>query len=185
MKKLLLLGILIIVCINLYRPNYNKEIQQVKSIKGYNTNFAILIDYGLSSGKDRMFLVDLKKSKIIKSFKVANGRGQKKYFNLFPNYSNIPNSNESSLGFSVIKAKGYSNWGVNFKYVLKGLDKTNSNIERRNVVLHSWDGIKDYWFYPLPLPQSKGCPTVSNRTMIYLDKILKKEKNILIYTFKK
>lgn len=183
MKKIILLS-LVLLAINFYKKDYSKEIQKVKDVEGYNTNFAILIDYGLSSGKDRMFLIDLKTDKIIKSFKVANGRGKNKYFDFTPNFSNNINSNESSLGISVVKERGYSSWGINIKYILKGLEKTNNNIKNRYIVLHSWKGIKEYWFYPLPLPQSKGCPTVSNKTMLFLDKLFKKEKNILIYTFK-
>ena len=178
MKKLILfLAVILLIYSNVNFNYYTAEAEYIRDRVGnYNKNYAIIIDYSKHSSLERMVLIDLRTAKIIKTFKVANGIG----------FSNVPGSHHSSLGLSVTTSRGYSNWGINVKYVLKGLDKTNSNIRSRNVVLHSWWGIQVIWIYPINMPKSQGCPTVSNRTMRYLDDFIKKQKNkqILIYSIK-
>tara|TARA_R110000782_G_scaffold57434_4_gene120136 strand:+ start:261 stop:848 length:588 start_codon:yes stop_codon:yes gene_type:complete len=185
MKKILIIAIVVLIA-NINFNNYAKEVKHVRDYLGqnpFNKEYVILVDYGKSSGMDRMFIYNLNNNKIEKSFKVAHGRGNSKIFNTQKSFSNVEKTNKSSLGMSVIKEKGYSNWGINVKYILQGLEKTNCNNKRRNIVLHSWSGIKEMTFYPLPLLQSQGCPTVSNSTMKYLDKFLTENKNVLLYTF--
>ncbi len=152
----------------------------------YNTNVGVIIDYSIHSGNHRGFLVDLPSKNILKSFLVAHGSGMGEQKGRPLGFSNVEGSNASSIGMAVIDGRDYSNWGINVKYWLKGLDKSNSNLKKRVVVLHSWEGIPDENIYPNTIIQSQGCPTVSNRTMRYLDDFIKKQKNkqILIYSIK-
>jgi hypothetical protein len=190
MKKFLLLFILSSFFIsNFFVKNYDEEIKKVKNKtneNSFNKNYAVLIDYSLHSSLDRMHIVDLKSESIVKSFKVLHGRGDSKYFSFDREFSNKVGSNKSSIGFSVITYKSNSSWGKGFNYRLKGLGETNSNINIRNIVLHSWGGVPNVGLFPIPLPQSQGCPTVSNKTLTFIDSLIKteKNKNILIYTFK-
>ena len=188
MKKLFLLFI-IIVSTSFFLPfnttkDYTEKIKSVKemaAIHSYNTNYTILVDYSIPSGKNRLFLYNLYTKKIEKSFLVAHGDG-------CPNntFSNKVGSNCSSEGIAVINGRDYSNWGINVKYWIDGLDYTNSNLRKRVVVLHSWWGIPNIETYPFSIIESQGCFTVSNNTMRYLDKFIQKQKNknILIYSFK-
>jgi len=57
------------------------------------------------------------------------------------------------------------------------LEPSNSNLEKRVVVLHSWYGIPDEEIYPKTIIQSEGCPTVSDKTLIYLDSLIRKQPN--------
>lgn len=189
MKKILLIvTIILLMFSNITFKKYNTKIEEVVTkIKNssFNKNYAILIDYSLHSSFNRMHIVDLKTKKIIKSFKVLHGRGDSKYFSFKKEFSNQVGSNKSSIGFSVIQFKSNSVWGNKYNYRLKGLSKTNSNIKNRNIVLHSWGGVPNIGLFPIPLPQSQGCPTISNKALKYIDSLIQsqKNKNILIYSF--
>lgn len=163
-----------------YKQDLDK-INKLAHIKTYNQNICIIIDYSLHSSINRGIVFDLKTNKKLLTFKVAHGKG--KYFSLQTSFSNIVGSNKSSLGMAVIQEKTSSSWGIGFNYRIRGLEKTNSNIYKRNIVLHSWSGIFRYSIFPIPLAQSQGCPTVSNKDMLVIDNIIKtqKNKNILIY----
>jgi len=181
MEKIIFIILASILISNNKNANkYKSEIEKVKTFVNYNKDYAILIDYSIPNYKNRMFLINLNSKKIIKSFKVANGKSNNLYTLNKKDFSNKVGSNKSSYGVSVVSERGYSNWGIRVKYILEGLEKTNTNIKKRNIVLHSYSGIKENI---QPIVKSQGCPTVSNDTMEYLDKFFNKNKKILIYTF--
>lgn len=190
MKKILIFFIITsLIFSNIVVKDYDGQIEKLRiKVKNsnFNKNYAILINYSLHSSFDRMYVVDLKTSDIVKSFKVLHGRGDFKYFSLKKEFSNKVGSNKSSLGFSVTQFKSKSTWGNRYSYRLKGLSKTNSNIENRNIVLHSWGGVPNFGLFPIPLPQSQGCPTISNKALAYIDSIIQgqKNKNIVVYCFR-
>lgn len=168
---------------------YKKEIGLLRSkavTSHYNKEYGILIDYGLHSGKNRMFLVSLKDEKILYSLPVAHGSGSNAVLSIPTKFSNVSGSNASSLGFSFISEKGRSNYGIGINYTLEGISPTNSNMRVRHIVLHSHTAISPFSTFPIPTIQSKGCPAVSNIGLRYLDKFIQGQKNkkILIYSFK-
>jgi len=171
------------------KEDYTDEIQHIKSFakKGdYNKDIAIMIDYGLHSGKNRFFVVDLKKDSIIKKALVCHGSGKGKNTGAIPTvFSNVSESHCSSLGIAVMGERAYSSWGKNYKYWIDGLEKENSNMRKRIVVLHGWKGLSDTETYPKPIATSWGCPTVSIKVLDELDEIFKENKKVLIYSFKK
>ena len=169
--------------------SYKKEIKLLKSkaaTSNYNKQYGILIDYGLHSGKNRMFLISLKEEKIIYMLPVAHGSGSNAVLSIPTKFSNVSGSNASSLGYSFISEKGRSNYGIGINYILEGISATNSNIRKRHIVLHSHAIISPFSTFPIPTIQSKGCPAVSNVGLRYLDKLIQGQKNkkILIYSFK-
>lgn len=168
--------------------SYLKEARKaevVARIGNYNTDYAILVDYSLHSGKNRLFIYNHKTDKIEKGYLVAHGEGNNSGL-ITPNFSNEVGSLSSSEGLAVLGERSYSGWGIHVKYWLDGLENTNDNMRRRIVVLHSWKGIPSFETYPLPTLNSQGCFTVSNKTMKELDKFIQKQNNkkIIIYTFK-
>lgn len=168
--------------------SYYKEITRLKTIANigeYNSEYTILVDFSIHSGKKRMFLYNLKSSKIEKSFLVAHGEGCNSNART-PSFSNTVGSLCSSEGFGVLGGRAYSGWGIHIKYWIDGLESSNDNMRRRVVVLHSWEGIPDEETYPFTIAKSQGCFTVSNNTMRYLDNLIKTQNNkkILIYSFK-
>ena len=194
MKTILFISFLLLFSCNTKHQSkkevlsYSTKIQKIKNFaktNNYNNKIAFMIDYSLHSGLPRFFVVDLKNNKIIKKGLVCHGDAKGKNNTAYCKYfSNTNDSHCTSLGFALIGKRDYSNWGNHYKYWLNGLDKTNSNIKDRTVVLHAWKGVPNSSIYPKSLATSWGCPTVSVKFLERLDKILKKEKKVLLYSFK-
>jgi hypothetical protein len=154
----------------------------------FNTDFCILIDLSLHSGKNRVFLCDLKKDTIISSALCAHGCGSNPWGETTtkekPIFSNTPDSHCSSLGKFKIGKRGYSNWGINVNYLLHGLESSNSNALKREIVLHSWEEVAEKEVYPKGTPEGWGCPAVANGFMRIIDPKLKaSEKSVLLWMF--
>lgn len=189
MKKIIVfLALILVVYSSTTKKEYKKEVEYIKSVIGskYNKDYCILIDFSKHSGNNRMFIYNMKTNSIERSFLVAHGEGSNQRLGKPTKFSNAPGSFSSSLGISVLEGRDYSSLGINIKYWIKGLEKTNSNLRRRAVVLHSSHYIPNFEVYPFPILQSQGCPTVSDKTMKELDKLIKKQDNkkIIIYSFK-
>lgn len=168
--------------------NYNTHIEEIKKFaknNKKNEEIAFMIDYSLHSGKNRFFVVDLKNEKIIKKALVCHGscKSDAKNDENASTFSNVSESLCTSIGMAVMGERAYSKWGKNYKYWIDGLESTNSNMRKRVVVLHAWKHVPDTEIYPNPIVMSWGCPTVSIAFLDELDKILKKNKDVLLYSF--
>ena len=154
-----------------------------------NTDYCILIDMSVHSGKKRLHVINFKNDTIDHSALVAHGCGSLNWgedeSKETPVFSNTNDSHLTSLGKYRIGKRGKSNWGIYINYKLHGLDSTNSNAYKRVIVLHGWDAIQDEEQFPLGSPEGYGCPAVSNETMRYLDRKLKtKKKDVLMWIYK-
>lgn len=154
----------------------------------FNTSFCILIDMSLHSGVKRFIVWDFKNDTILNSFLVTHGCGDYPWNNDYskesPTFSNTPDSHCSSLGKYKIGERGYSQWGVNVKYVLHGLESSNSNAQSRAIVFHSWEAISDEDLYPNGTPEGWGCPAVSNNSFRIIDPMLKaSDKPVLMWIY--
>jgi hypothetical protein len=192
MKKLILVLIITCTSCKIEKNNtlaYEKETATVykKAVaNNYNTDYYFLIEYSMHSGCERGFLIDIRTKVIEKSFLVAHGSGLGETDGVPDGFSNDVGSNASSLGYALINGRDYSKWGVNIKYWLDGLEDSNSNLKKRVVVLHSWGGIPDENVYPNTIIQSQGCPTVSDKTMIFIDDFIQSQSNKkILILFKK
>jgi hypothetical protein len=157
--------------------------------KNFNTNFCILIDMGVHSGLKRFFVWDFNRDTITHSFLVGHGccdnPWNADYSKDAPSFSNQDGSHCSSLGKYKIGERAYSDWGVHIKYVLHGLDVSNSNALNRYIVFHSWEVVSDEEVYPNGTPEGWGCPTISNKSFLKLDPILKaSNKPVLMWIYK-
>jgi len=152
-----------------------------------DTTVAILIDMKIHSGRNRLFVLDLKADTLMLKGLCSNGScdGQTAPKTVQPGtgFSNQPSSYCTSLGKYKIGIRSWSNWGINVHYKLHGLDSTNNNAFRRVVVFHSYDGVPNEEVYPDHVMTSLGCPMVSDDNMRYLDKLLKKKKNVLMWIY--
>ncbi len=153
--------------------------------KNMNTDFCILIDMRIHSGKNRLFVWDFNKKETTFSGLCCHGAGgestKKK-----PEFSNVPGSNCTSLGKYKIGIRSYSQWGIKVHYKMHGLEASNNNAYKRIVVLHSHTPVPENQIYPLHLPLgwSLGCPVVADKTMKYLDEKLKnQEKPVLMWIY--
>jgi len=151
----------------------NKRIEsQIADIKKlisknpqYNNKIAFFIDMKIRSGKNRFFVYDLKENKIIDKGLVAHGSGSETGIKGKLRFSNVPNSLSTSLGKYYIGKHYYGKFGRAYK--LYGLDATNSNAFKRDIVFH--------YYYDVPYKEkdgyicnSFGCPMVNKK---YFDRI--------------
>lgn len=158
--------------------------------KKFDEKCCILIDMSVHSGLNRLFIYDFNKNEVSRSMLVSHGCGNYPWSFDFskdnPDFSNIDGSHCSSLGKYKIGKRAWSNWGINVKYVLHGLEKTNSNAQSRFIVFHSWEKVSDSEVYPDGTPEGWGCPTISNNNMKIVDSILQtKKKPVLMWIYNK
>jgi hypothetical protein len=156
--------------------------------KKMNTNFCILIDMSLHSGVNRFVIWDFKEEKISGQHLVGHGCGNNAWSSdeskEDPTFSNEDGSHLSSLGKYKLSGRGHSNWGINVKYLMHGLEDTNSNAMKRFIVFHSWNLMSDKEVFPKGSPEGWGCPTISNNAMRKIDPLIEKsEKPILMWIY--
>lgn len=153
-----------------------KEAKTFVAAKNMSTDIAVLIDMGIHSGLERFFIYDLKNEQIVEKAMVSHGCCDQPwgedYSKENPIFSNVPDSHCSSLGKFKIGKRGWSNWGIHVKYLMHGLEASNSNALDRIIVLHSWEMVSDEEIYPNGTPEGWGCPAVSNSFMRTLDMYL-------------
>ena len=153
-----------------------------------NSDFCILIDMSQHSGLKRFFVWDFNDDTIVNSFLVGHGccdgQWNTDQSKNNPTFSNVPDSHCSSLGKYKIGERAYSNWGVNIKYVLHGLEESNNNAYKRVIVFHSWEAVSDEEVYPNGTPEGWGCPTVSNASFKLIDPLLQEsQKPVLMWMY--
>ena len=152
-------------------------------------NYAVVVDFNKPSGKHRFFVCDLKNHKIIASSLCAHGIG-KGSTQKQPVFSNEVGSNCSSLGHYKIVGKHRMSTSGLPSFKLQGLDKSNSNAERRGILIHSAKLISNFrWgIYPFYLTLDKrissGCFAVDIDMMDVIGELVEKErKPMLLYAF--
>jgi hypothetical protein len=166
-----------------------KEALQFCKSNAYNTKFCILIDLSMHSGVKRFFVWNFKKDTIENSFLVSHGCGKMPWGGDYSKnnvlVSNKEGSHCSSIGKYRLGERAYSNWGIHVKYLMHGMDSTNSNALARQIVFHSWESVPDDDQYPIGTPEGWGCPAVSNSSMELLDDKLKEsEKPVLMWIYR-
>ncbi|MEN2488813.1 murein L,D-transpeptidase catalytic domain-containing protein [Flavobacterium sp. B11] len=126
----------------------------------YNDKIVFLIDMKIPSGKNRFFVYNLNTNKIIDKGLVAHGSGSETGKEGKLLFSNIPNSLSTSLGRYSIGNHYYGKFGK--AYRLYGLDETNNNAFKRDIVFH--------YYYDVPYEEkdgyicnSYGCPMVNKK----------------------
>lgn len=159
-----------------YSTTHQEALAYCKT-NGFNQAFYFLLDFSVHSGKNRFYVYDFKSQKVINQNLVTHGscdvfeENPQKYKKA--KFSNANSSHCSSKGKYKIGKRDYSSWGINVKYWLHGLESTNSNAEKRVVVLHSWEAVSNEEIFPRYAPLSWGCPAVSDEFMKLLDEKLK------------
>ncbi len=135
--------------------NHANEKGQVK--KPYLT----VIDYSLPSSKQRMWVFDVDKDKLLYNTYVAHGKNSG---NLYAkSFSNRPSSKASSLGTYITKGTYIGGKGVSLN--LQGMEKGyNNNAFDRRVVMHgAWYVTKQFIKNNGRAGRSWGCPAVGTK----------------------
>ncbi len=144
----------------------------------YYDKIGFFIDMKIPSGKNRFFVYDFKKNKIIDQGLVAHGSGSETGIEGKLKFSNVNNSLSTSLGKYSIGLSYNGQFGKAYK--LHGLDKTNSNAYTRNIVLHKYSQVP-YEEQVESICNSYGCPMVNEKYFKRIENIIDtSEKNILL-----
>lgn len=149
--------------------------------KGMDTRHCFLADMSLPSGTNRFFDYDLQKDSVISQGLVAHGSCNKNFLET-ASFSNVPGSGCTSPGKYKIGGKYTGRFGTAYK--LYGLDSTNSNAYKRNIVLHSYYLVPDKETDPLLICNSLGCAMLSDNYLEQLSQTIDvTKKPILLWIY--
>lgn len=126
--------------------------------KNFNMKYCFLVDMNLPSGKNRFFVFDIEKDSIVISGLVAHGHCNIGFCPT-PSFSNKEKSCCTALG--KYRIGGYYKGQYGPAYKLYGLDNSNSNAYKRNIVLHAYPCVPEKETYPDPICNSSGCPMLT------------------------
>lgn len=117
-----------------------------------------ICDFSLSSNVKRLWVIDLKDSRVLIHSLVAHGQGTGEEFAM--KFSNAENSHQSSLGFYVTEGTYIGDNGYSLK--LNGMDAGyNDAAYSRAIVMHGADYVCDSYIRDNKrLGRSWGCPAV-------------------------
>jgi hypothetical protein len=123
----------------------------VKKKYKVDCRYVVMIDYSKPIYAERLYIVNTKQQRIemtsIVSHAFKSGMVYAKDF------SNVEESLKSSLGVYLTENTYYGKYG--YSLALKGMDKTNSNAKKRNIVFHSSKKMSTKW--------SHGCFAVPDK----------------------
>lgn len=161
--------------------NYGSKAKAYCRKSGFNTSMCFFVDMSLPSGKNRFFVYSLQQDSILCSGLVGHGSCNSSFL-ANPEFSNIQGSGCSSLGRYKVSLKYNGRFGMAYK--LYGLDSSNSNAFKRNIVLHSYYLVPDKEVDPLPVCNSLGCAMVSEKYLKKLSQTIDtSRKPILLWMF--
>lgn len=99
-----------------------------------NHQYAILVNYDLPIYKERLWIIDVEKDSIVLSSRVSHAANSGWIY--AHHFSNVPESNTSSVGVFVTGNSYYGNFGYSMK--LHGLEKgKNDHAFKRYIVVHA------------------------------------------------
>ena len=116
-----------------------------------------VVDFSQSSFKKRMYIIDVKNYKVLVNTYVAHGKNTGLQY--AKNFSNKPESLQSSLGFYVTKGTYTGKHGLSLK--LDGKEPGfNNKAEERAIVVHGAEYIGTHRLNSPYMGRSFGCPAV-------------------------
>lgn len=137
---------------------------------GMSTRYCVFVDFGIHSGHSRFMVYDYAKKEIIIKALCPHGDGSGNYKSTAskPVFSNVNGSCCSSLGHYKIGGGTTMATLKEPAFFLYGLDKSNSNARKRDILIHPYKGMDIFTagVYPFHLPMhvnySWGCFVLSH-----------------------
>lgn len=126
-----------------------------------NDHILSIADFSKPSSEKRLFVIDLQSYKLLFHTYVAHGMQSGKEF--AKQFSNVPESNKSSLGF--YETLGTYMGGNGYSLRLQGMERgINDNANKRDIVIHGADYVNENMIHSLGyIGRSWGCPAVPQR----------------------
>ena len=128
-----------------------------------NSNYLTVIDFTLSSARERFFLIDMR-SGAVETYLTAHGAGSDSNNDGYATvFSNEDGTHATALGFYQTAETYDGSHGYSLK--LDGLSSTNSHARARAIVIHGADYVQPGRG---PVGRSWGCPALdmSERTRV-------------------
>lgn len=138
-----------------------------------------ICDFSQSSKRKRLYVIDLEARKILMQTYVAHGRNSGSEF--ARNFSNLPESHQSSLGFYVTRSTYFGEHGLALK--IDGLERgINDRAFARNIVVHGSDYVgTDFLRSNKMNGRSFGCPAVPREQATKIINTIKQGSCLFIY----
>ncbi len=142
-------------------------------------NILTVVDFSKASTQKRLYVIDVITGKILFNTWVAHGRNSgNEYANEF---SNLPESHQSSLGFYTTMGTYIGGHGYSLR--LKGCEKgINDKAYERAIVIHGADYVSDQFINSRgALGRSYGCPAIPNELSKKIIDVIKNGSCLFIY----
>lgn len=137
-----------------------------------------VIDMSVSANKNRFFLIDVKKEKIVHKSIVAHGRNSGGEF--AKDFSNKIGSYKSSIGFYRTAETYTGKHGLSLR--LDGLEFSNDNARERAIVIHAADYVSTSFIKKNGrLGRSLGCPSLPKENYSQIVHKIKNGSLLFIY----
>lgn len=156
---------------------YKKMLAQNKL---QNNALLSIADFSQPSNQKRLYIIDLKNKKLVMNTYVAHGRNTGKL--MATEFSNIAESNQSSLGFYVTAETYSGKHGLSLR--LDGVEKNiNDNARNRAIVMHGADYANESFHKSTGyLGRSFGCPSVPTALSAEIIKTIRGGSCLFIYS---
>lgn len=138
MKKILLLFTFFLTTVSNSFADDNQIIELAQKVFNKwshksKKHLVIIVDFSKPIETDRFYIVDVKTKSIILRTIVSHGKGSGKT-SIPTSFSNTVGTLASSKGVMVTAESYQGTWGYSMK--LDGLQKCNSNVRKRSIVIH-------------------------------------------------
>lgn len=133
--------------------------ESLEDSEGLGRNILSIVDFSLASTEKRLWVIDMDRKKILFNELVAHGRNSGE--NFAAKFSNIPESNMSSIGFYVTGDTYTGKHGLSL-YLDGRETEFNGRARERAIVIHGADYVsEDFVKTHGRLGRSFGCPALS------------------------
>jgi hypothetical protein len=142
-----------------------------------NKNYITVIDFTQPSTIKRCHVIDLRSGEV-ESLLVSHGRNSG--VDRAEHFSNVPESNKSSLGIYLTAELYHGKHGLSMR--LDGMEPTNSNVRKRDIVMHGADYVSESVIQKTGrLGRSLGCPALPMNVIERIVKQLHGKSIMLVY----
>lgn len=161
---------------DLAMEGYNKLIKK-RLIR--NKNVITIADFSKPSNQKRLYVIDLKRNKVMFQSLVAHGRNSGLEY--ATSFSNENDSHKSSLGFYVTQNSYTGDCGYALK--LKGCEKGfNDHAYQRAIVMHGSEYVTDQFLKSNGfLGRSFGCPALPEKISKKIIDVIKNGSCLFLY----